>query len=135
MSKFHVQVTFSERDGIYYAGESLTGILSLINADEVISDLKAINVIIDGRLHNYWVSKNSDKIYEKLERCLKTIINVSPSNPTSVNMVTGGRTYSFECDLSVNLPSTFDGEYGQIFYTVAIEMFNNDGELETHIEK
>lgn len=135
LSQIQSQIKFSRRNAIYYAGESLAGILCLLNVSDIISEIKSIDVLVLGLVQNYWINKNSDKIYEREENCLKKVVHLVPSNPNSINMVTGAHNYSFDVDLPENLPSSFDGVYGQISYSIGVQVMDTNDKVHVVYEK
>lgn len=134
MSKIQIYIKYSQRDGVYFAGEKMAGVLSIIYGNKL-SDIKNVLLIVDGRAQTYWINKNSDKIYESDELYMRKIFEISADDPHSTNADNGAHNYAFEFELPDNLPSSYDGLYGQIWYSTAAELFNADGNLETTYEK
>lgn len=132
MPKIQIHIKYTQRDGVYFAGDKLAGILNIVNND--ISHSNVI-VIIDGRAQTNWVNKNSDKIYESNEQWLRHVIELTPVNLNSSEAMTRGQTYFFEFTLPENLPSSYDGLFGQISYCTIAEIFNKEGEVQTTSEK
>ncbi|XP_063707906.1 arrestin domain-containing protein 2-like [Culicoides brevitarsis] len=117
--------------GIYFAGQNLAGSVELNLG--VAKKVKAISLKICGFAYTHWSEsetyrvngKNHTRIvhYRGREDYLNsTTYLIGSPHANEIEILPGLHTYNFACLLPSNMPSSFEGPYGHIRYTVKVTL-------------
>uniref|UniRef100_A0A336MDB3 CSON015362 protein n=1 Tax=Culicoides sonorensis TaxID=179676 RepID=A0A336MDB3_CULSO len=115
--------------GIYYSGQNLSGTVEL--SVERLIKVKAISLKISGFAYTHWTERENYKVNGKNHTRMvnfhgredylnSTTYLIGSPNANQIEILPGVHTYNFACLLPVNLPSSFEGPYGHIRYTVKV---------------
>ncbi|XP_055854599.1 arrestin domain-containing protein 17 isoform X1 [Episyrphus balteatus] len=109
--------------GVYYSGQELSGVVEL-NV-ETTKRIKAIHITVSGYAKVRWIKKGYPRDSERAAcRAYKSYLSSrsyvlgSCSNSSIIDWLPGEYTYAFHVILPNNLPTSFDGKYGQIHYEI-----------------
>lgn len=106
--------------GIYHAGQTLSGKVEL-HLDEAIS-VNGFYLIISGCAKIEWFENDSEDkrdTYRGQEKLLQAkVALIAPSSGGVIEIPVGTHVYKFSCALPAHLPTSFEGNYGKIRYTV-----------------
>lgn len=110
---------------IFYAGESINGNV-VLNLSEVCS-VNALFVKIEGFAAVHWSERRAQgqrhrsRHFSSRQDYLSTVIPLlGGQNGPATDIPPGTHTYKFTCALPATLPTSFEGQHGQIRYTVTI---------------
>ncbi|XP_055375445.1 uncharacterized protein LOC129608142 [Condylostylus longicornis] len=110
--------------GVYYAGEELSGSVDLsIDRNKRI---KAIHITVNGFAKTRWLRKgyphNSERgVFRGYRSYLSSrsyVLGNSSENSSTIELLAGEYSYSFHVALPSNIPTSFDGKYGYILYEI-----------------
>ncbi|XP_062563572.1 arrestin domain-containing protein 2-like isoform X2 [Armigeres subalbatus] len=104
--------------GIYHSGQTLSGKVELY-LDKPYS-VNGFRLIINGCAEIEWSEDNNDKrdTYRGTENLLQAETAFIAPSKGPVEIPVGTHVYNFSCVLSPSLPTSFEGNYGKIRYTV-----------------
>ncbi|KAL5273509.1 hypothetical protein ACFFRR_000319 [Megaselia abdita] len=111
--------------GVYYAGQELSGSVDF-NVD-ITKRIKAIHITVNGFAKIRWIKKGYPSDSERATcRAYRSYLSsrsyvlgsVTGSSCSVIDWLAGEYTYSFHVILPDNLPTSFDGKYGQIHYEI-----------------
>lgn len=117
----HCEIKFDNNPlGIYHAGQTLSGKVQLL-LDKPKS-VNGFNLIISGCAEVEWTEEQSTErrdIYSGTEELLRAeTVLIAPSKAGATEIPAGNHVYNFSCALPAHLPTSFEGTYGKIRYTV-----------------
>ncbi|XP_032593465.1 arrestin domain-containing protein 17 isoform X2 [Drosophila grimshawi] len=109
--------------GVYYAGQELSGVVDLsVDANKRI---KGIHVTVSGYAKIRWIKKGYPRDSERaMCRAYRSYLSSrsyvlgSCAGNSCIDWLAGEYSYTFHVILPDNLPTSFDGKYGQIHYEI-----------------
>ncbi|XP_033166039.1 arrestin domain-containing protein 17 isoform X2 [Drosophila mauritiana] len=109
--------------GVYYAGQELSGVVDL--SVDATKRIKGIHVTVSGYAKIRWIKKGYPRDSERaMCRAYRSYLSSrsyvlgSCANNSSIDWPAGEYSYTFHVILPDNLPTSFDGKYGQIHYEI-----------------
>ncbi|XP_065354349.1 arrestin domain-containing protein 17 [Calliphora vicina] len=109
--------------GVYYAGQELSGIVDL--TVDTTKRIKAIHITVNGYAKIRWIKKGYPRDNERaMCRAYRSYLSSrsyvlgSCGATTYMDWLAGEYSYTFHVILPDNLPTSFDGKYGQIHYEI-----------------
>ncbi|KRK05465.1 arrestin domain-containing protein 17 isoform X2 [Drosophila yakuba] len=109
--------------GVYYAGQELSGVVDL--SVDATKRIKGIHVTVSGYAKIRWIKKGYPRDSERaMCRAYRSYLSSrsyvlgSCANNSSFDWPAGEYSYTFHVILPDNLPTSFDGKYGQIHYEI-----------------
>ncbi|XP_017848713.1 arrestin domain-containing protein 17 isoform X2 [Drosophila busckii] len=109
--------------GVYYAGQELSGIVDL--SVDASKRIKGIHVTVSGYAKIRWIKKGYPRDSERsMCRAYRSYLSSrsyvlgSCANNSCIDWQAGEYSYTFHVILPENLPTSFDGKYGQIHYEI-----------------
>ncbi|XP_053969273.1 arrestin domain-containing protein 17 [Anastrepha ludens] len=109
--------------GVYYAGQELSGIVDL--SVDATKRIKAIHITVSGYAKIRWIKKGYPRDSERaMCRAYRSYLSSrsyvlgSCANSSCMDWSAGDYSYTFHVILPENLPTSFDGKYGQIHYEI-----------------
>uniref|UniRef100_A0A1A9ZRT1 Arrestin_C domain-containing protein n=1 Tax=Glossina pallidipes TaxID=7398 RepID=A0A1A9ZRT1_GLOPL len=109
--------------GVYYAGQELSGVVDL--TVDTTKRVKAIHITVNGYAKIRWIKKGYPRDSERaMCRAYRSYLSSrsyvlgSCGSTTSTDWIAGEYSYTFHVILPENLPTSFDGKYGQIHYEI-----------------
>ncbi|KAK7861786.1 hypothetical protein R5R35_011958 [Gryllus longicercus] len=123
MSVQKFEIKFDNPACIYYAGQQVTGCVTLITTKEKkirgeaeVKWTKSVEVVRDGKSETEYEDYCANEIYAQMEVWL-----VGASHGDMV-LPSGEHVYPFSYILPYNIPSSFEGSYGHVRYTVKVKV-------------
>ncbi|XP_016970859.2 arrestin domain-containing protein 2 [Drosophila rhopaloa] len=123
------QILFhNNTQGVYYAGQSISGQVTLCT-DKLIQ-IKAIRLKVKGFAETHWTesktdsnNKSTSESYNGFEKYLSSKSYLLGSEiSTEIALEPGTRAYTFSCQIPINCPSSFEGTHGRIRYMVDVSI-------------
>ncbi|XP_039971344.1 arrestin domain-containing protein 17 [Bactrocera tryoni] len=109
--------------GVYYAGQELSGIVDL--SVDATKRIKAIHITVSGYAKIRWIKKGYPRDSERaMCRAYRSYLSSrsyvlgSCASSSCMDWSAGDYSYTFHVILPDNLPTSFDGKYGQIHYEI-----------------
>ncbi|XP_017482090.1 PREDICTED: arrestin domain-containing protein 17 [Rhagoletis zephyria] len=109
--------------GVYYAGQELSGVVDL--SVDATKRIKAIHITVNGYAKIRWIKKGYPRDSERaMCRAYRSYLSSrsyvlgSCANSSCMDWSAGDYSYTFHVILPENLPTSFDGKYGQIHYEI-----------------
>nr|XP_016935282.1 arrestin domain-containing protein 17 isoform X1 [Drosophila suzukii] len=109
--------------GVYYAGQELSGVVDL--SVDATKRIKGIHVTVSGYAKIRWIKKGYPRDSERaMCRAYRSYLSSrsyvlgSCASNSSIDWPAGEYSYTFHVILPDNLPTSFDGKYGQIHYEI-----------------
>ncbi|XP_002070386.2 arrestin domain-containing protein 17 [Drosophila willistoni] len=109
--------------GVYYAGQELSGVVEL--SVDATKRIKGIHVTVSGYAKIRWIKKGYPRDSERaMCRAYRSYLSSrsyvlgSCANNSCIDWTAGEYSYTFHVILPDNLPTSFDGKYGQIHYEI-----------------
>ncbi|CAD6995989.1 unnamed protein product [Ceratitis capitata] len=109
--------------GVYYAGQELSGIVDL--SVDATKRIKAIHITVSGYAKIRWIKKGYPRDSERaMCRAYRSYLSSrsyvlgSCASSSCMDWSAGDYSYTFHVILPENLPTSFDGKYGQIHYEI-----------------
>ncbi|KPU72712.1 uncharacterized protein Dana_GF23083, isoform B [Drosophila ananassae] len=109
--------------GVYYAGQELSGVVDL--SVDVTKRIKGIHVTVSGFAKIRWIKKGYPRESERaMCRAYRSYLSSrsyvlgSCASNSNIDWPAGEYSYTFHVILPDNLPTSFDGKYGQIHYEI-----------------
>ncbi|XP_011193690.2 arrestin domain-containing protein 17 [Zeugodacus cucurbitae] len=117
-------ITFDNNpQGVYYAGQELSGIVDL--SVDATKRIKAIHITVSGYAKIRWIKKGYPRDSERaMCRAYRSYLSSrsyvlgSCASSSCMDWSAGDYSYTFHVILPDNLPTSFDGKYGQIHYEI-----------------
>ncbi|XP_059470817.1 arrestin domain-containing protein 17-like isoform X2 [Neocloeon triangulifer] len=123
------QIFFDLEPPVFYSGRIVTGRIEIVNRTP--KKIRGIKVEIRGRSHVRWTTRRNNKdgksetvVHQAFEEYFNTKFHVLGSKNSSEELILepGNYTYPFYCTLPANLPSSFEGDFGFIRYSLKAEV-------------
>ncbi|XP_013118372.1 arrestin domain-containing protein 17 [Stomoxys calcitrans] len=109
--------------GVYYAGQELSGVVDL--TVDTTKRIKAIHITVNGYAKIRWIKKGYPRDSERaMCRAYRSYLSSrsyvlgSCGVNSYLDWMAGEYSYTFHVILPENLPTSFDGKYGQIHYEI-----------------
>ncbi|XP_064547685.1 arrestin domain-containing protein 17 isoform X2 [Drosophila montana] len=109
--------------GVYYAGQELSGVVDL--SVDATKRIKGIHVTVSGYAKIRWIKKGYPRDSERaMCRAYRSYLSSrsyvlgSCAGNSCIDWLAGEYSYTFHVILPDNLPTSFDGKYGQIHYEI-----------------
>ncbi|KAH8336478.1 hypothetical protein KR074_000579 [Drosophila pseudoananassae] len=109
--------------GVYYAGQELSGVVDL--CVDTTKRIKGIHVTVSGFAKIRWIKKGYPRESERaMCRAYRSYLSSrsyvlgSCASNSNIDWPAGEYSYTFHVILPDNLPTSFDGKYGQIHYEI-----------------
>ncbi|XP_002019560.2 arrestin domain-containing protein 17 isoform X1 [Drosophila persimilis] len=109
--------------GVYYAGQELSGVVDL--SVDATKRIKGIHVTVSGYAKIRWIKKGYPRDSERaMCRAYRSYLSSrsyvlgSCASNSFIDWPAGEYSYTFHVILPDNLPTSFDGKYGQIHYEI-----------------
>ncbi|KAH8369097.1 hypothetical protein KR009_000918 [Drosophila setifemur] len=123
------QILFDNNDqGVYYAGQTISGLVTL-NTDKAYQ-IKAILMKVKGYAESHWTesrtdsnNKSSSESYRGFEKYISsTVYLLGSSTSPEMTLEPGTSTYNFATRIPINCPSSFEGTHGRIIYNINVKI-------------
>ncbi|XP_023175722.1 arrestin domain-containing protein 3 isoform X2 [Drosophila hydei] len=112
--------------GIYYAGQVISGSVSLNSDEEKL--VNAIILKIKGFAMTYWTedetdadNKTTEETYSGHEDYIHSKVELLVAERT-IALAPGTHVYNFACQIPAVCPSSFEGTHGRVRYTVIVKV-------------
>ncbi|KAG4076323.1 hypothetical protein HA402_005766 [Bradysia odoriphaga] len=105
---------------VCYSGQLLKGLVKLLFPSNI--RVEAIYIKCVGEGFYSWVEDISDRVITGTTQYLVQRINLVPRSTAGVDVSAGSNQYPFEIQLPSHLPTSFEGKYGHIRYTLALSI-------------
>ncbi|XP_037956704.1 arrestin domain-containing protein 17 isoform X2 [Teleopsis dalmanni] len=109
--------------GVYYAGQELSGVVDL--GVDTTKRIKAIHITVSGYAKTRWIKKGYPRDSERaICRAYRSYLSSRSyvlgtcASSSCMDWSAGEYSYTFHVILPENLPTAFDGKYGQIRYEI-----------------
>lgn len=114
----YFDIEFDVRQSLYLAGQPVRGTI-VVSVPEPLR-VAGIFVSLIGEAKTSWVNKVSDKIYETVETYINDRVKIPYLEQISDGelLMSGAHSVPFVLHLPMNLPSSYDGDFGYIRYKV-----------------
>lgn len=115
------EIQLDSPSGCYFAGQTING--ELVASLQFSLRLKEISVTLKGEAKTNWVNKVSDNIYDSLEPYVneKKILRYLQDTSDGETLQPGSHRMPFQFQLPPQLPSSYEGEYGYVRYSLVAQ--------------
>lgn len=131
MGVTEVNIYCDNRHNIYFPGQTVYGTVEIVA--DTLTKVRAINVRCKGEAHTEWVESKDDQTSDGKTESTNTMhtgheeyfqisycIASSKAGEDHMDIPPGSHTYNFTCALPPVLPSSFEGPFGYVRYTIRI---------------
>ncbi|XP_062614117.1 arrestin domain-containing protein 3-like [Saccostrea cucullata] len=127
LARFYIN--FGNPVAIYYAGQNVQGYLN-VEVDKPLN-LQCIRVYVKGEAFVHWTDQRMrgpaplrtpgtrhHSAHEEYFDFTTTVLGSNENDAPKLTLLRGNYCYPFQFQLPQNLPSSFEGEYGHVRYTI-----------------
>lgn len=112
------EIQLDSPNGCYFAGQVING--ELHASLQFSLKLKEISVTLKGEAKTNWINKISDNIYDSLEPYVneRKLLRYLHETSDGETLPPGSHRMPFQFQLPPQLPSSYEGEYGYVRYSL-----------------